>query len=109
MDYGIVHKYLLNEIEFFKVSELEGHISDHCPISFGFKCSYKTTEFKHDIYPLNPNFNVCIDKMLSKVENILNSAAQCVVKERKIGSKSKTKKKKWFDINCYALRKEVIG
>ena len=46
--------------------------------------------------------------MLSKVENILNSAAQRALKERKIGSKSKPKKKKWFDRNCYALRKEVM-
>ena len=51
---------------------------------------------------------VCIDEMLSKVENVSNSAAQRALKERKIGSKSKTKKKKWFDRNCYALRKEVI-
>ena len=138
VDYGIMHKDLLNKIEFFKVSELVGHISDHCPISFGFKCSYKTSEFKHDIYPLQPNFrwgdqsesiyksalssdnivnqinsilqsnetDVCIDEMLSKVENVLNSAAQRALKERKLGSKSK--KKKWFDRNCYALRKEVI-
>ena len=140
VDYGIVHKDLLNKIEFFKVSELVGNISDHCPISFGFKCSYKTTEFKHDIYPLKPNFrwddqsefiyksalssdnivnqinsilqsnetNVCIDEMLSKVGNILDSAVQRTLKERKIGSKSKPKKKKWFDSNCYALRKEVM-
>ena len=56
VDYGIVHKDLLNKTEFFKVSELVGNFSDHCPISFGFKCSYKTTKFKHDIYPLKPNF-----------------------------------------------------
>ena len=120
--------------------KLVGHFSDHCPISFGFKCSYKTTEFKHDVYPLKPNFrrddrsefiyksalssdnivnqinsilqsnetDVCIDEMPSKVENVLNFAAQRALKERKIGSKSKPKKKKWFDRNSYALRKEVI-
>ena len=124
VDYSIVHKDLLNKIEFIKVSELVGHTSDHCPISFGVKLSYQTTEFKHDIYPLKPNFrwddqskfnyksalssdnivnqinsilqsnetDVCIDEILSKVETVLNSAVQRALKERKIGSKSKTKK-----------------
>ena len=49
-----------------------------------------------------------MDEMLLKVENVLNSAAQRALKERNIGSKSKTKTKKWFDRNCYALRREVI-
>ena len=140
MDYGIVHKDLWNKIEFFKVSELVGHISDHCPIYFGFKCSYKTTDFENDLHALKPNFrwdsqsefiyksalssddivnqinsvlrlnetDICVDEMLSKVETILNSAAQRALKERKICSKSRTKKKKWFDRDCYALRREVI-
>ena len=125
---------------FFQVRELVGDISDHCPISCGFKCSYKVTDFKNDIYPLKANFKwdeqsefiyksaltsdgignqittvlqmieneLCIDEMLSKVENILKSAAQGALKERKIYSKAKTTKNKWFDRNCFGLRKEVI-
>ena len=57
---------------------------------------------------LSNETDVCIDEIMSKVENVLNSAAQRALKERKIGSKSKTKRKKYFDRNCYALRKEVI-
>ena len=56
VDYAIVHKDLWNKIDFFKVRELVGDISDHCPISCGFKCSYKVTDFKNDIYPLKANF-----------------------------------------------------
>ena len=125
VDYAIVHKDLWNKIDFFKVRELVGDISDHCPISCGFKCSYKVTDFKNDIYPLKANFKwdeqsefiyksaltsggignqitavlqmteneLCIDEMLSKVENILKSAAQGALKERKIYSKAKTTKK----------------
>ena len=37
--------------------------------------------------------DVRIHEMLSEVENVLNSAAQRALKERKICSKSKTKKK----------------
>ena len=141
VDYGIVHRDLWNRIEFFKVRELVGHISDHCPISCGFRCSYKVTDFVNDMHPLKPNFkwddqsdfiyksalrsdalgnqiesvlqmtesNLCIDEMLSKVENILTSAAHGALKERKtVHSKSKIKKKKWFDRDCYGLRKEVV-
>ncbi|MEW8544065.1 MAG: reverse transcriptase family protein [Candidatus Thiodiazotropha sp.] len=50
-----------------------------------------------------------VDAMLSKVESILNSAAKLALKERKICTKSKTKKKKWFDRDCYALRREVLS
>ena len=56
VDYAIVHKDLWNKIDFFKVRELEGDISDQCPISCGFKCSYKVTDFKNDIFPLKANF-----------------------------------------------------
>ena len=141
VDYGIVHRGLRNRIDFFKVWELFGNISDHCPISCGLKCSYKIANFENDIYPMRPNCkwddqssfiykytlksdgicnqiesvlqmtesNLCIDEMLSKVENILESAAHGALKERKtIYSKFKIKKKKWFDRDCYGLRKEVI-
>ena len=56
--YGIVHKDLRNKIECFKVSELVGHISDHCSIYFGFKCSYKTTDFKNDLHAFKLNFRL---------------------------------------------------
>ena len=47
--------------------------------------------------------------MLSKVENILKSAADGALKQRRtIYSKSKRKKKKWFDRDCYILRKDVL-
>ena len=141
VDYGIVNRGLWDRIDFFKVWELVGHISDHCPISCGFKCSYKIAKVENDIYPLKPNFkwddqsefiyksaltsnsignqiesvlqmtesNLCIDEMLSKVENILKSAADGALKQRRnIYSKSKRKKKKWFDRDCYILRKDVL-
>ena len=52
--------------------------------------------------------DLCIDEMLSKIEIILKSACNGALKERKIYSKSKTKKQKWFDRNCFGLRKEVL-
>ena len=56
VDKGIVHRGLRNRIDFFKVWELFGNISDHCPISCGFKCSYKIANFENDIYTMRSNF-----------------------------------------------------
>ena len=49
-----------------------------------------------------------VDEMLSKVETILSSAAKLALKEKKVCTKSKTKKKKWFDRDCYTLRREIL-
>ena len=49
-----------------------------------------------------------VDEMLSKVETILSSAAKLALKERKVCTKSKPKKKKWFDKDCDTLRREVL-
>ena len=43
VDYGIVQHSLFKEIDFFKVYDLMGHLSDHCLISLGLKCNFKAT------------------------------------------------------------------
>ena len=40
VDYGIVQRNIFNNVDFFKVHNLEGHVSDHCPISLGLKCRF---------------------------------------------------------------------
>ncbi|MCU7800906.1 MAG: reverse transcriptase family protein [gamma proteobacterium symbiont of Lucinoma myriamae] len=140
VDYGLVESDILQNVEFFKVHDLMGHLSDHCIISLGFKCKFKcnVTE-SHGIYELKPNFcwnsqseyifkatlssddimgkinnilhtdkNTDIEEMTESVNNVLNSAAESALRKKKLSKNSSKKKKKWFDRDCFTLRREVI-
>ncbi|MES9993748.1 MAG: reverse transcriptase family protein [Candidatus Thiodiazotropha sp.] len=141
VDYGIVQKELVRYVDFFKVHELVGHISDHCPISFGLKCKYDTFTDTCKIHQLDPNFkwdnkseflykmNLIsdetrkqidtflrigdtedIESMTTDVTDILISAAQSVLRQNKHknGNNLARRRKKWFDQDCFNLRKEVV-
>ena len=94
VDYGIVQNSLFREIDFFKVYDLMGHLSDHCLISLGLKCNFKATvSCKSNIYKLEKNFkwdtlseliykstlvSSSVDK---KIKDILNSGSDMTVED----------------------------
>ena len=41
VDYGIVQNSLFREVDFFRVLDLTGHLSDHCLTSVGLKCNFR--------------------------------------------------------------------
>lgn len=46
--------------------------------------------------------------MMGKVNNILDSAAKSTLKQKKHSKNNKRNNKKWFDTDCFVLRREVI-
>ena len=140
VDYGIVQNSLFREIDFFKVYDLMGHLSDHCLISLGLKCNFKAAaSCNSNIYKLEKNFkwdtqseliykstlvsssvgkkikdilnsgsDMTVEDMTNNVNDILLNSAKQALQQKKHMKRSAKKKKKWFDRDCFALRKEVI-
>ena len=140
VDYGIVQNSLFREIDFFKVYDLMGHLSDHCLISLGLKCNFKATaSCNSNIYKLEKNFkwdpqskliykstlvsssvdkkvkdilnsgsDMTVEDMTNNVNDILLNSAKQALQQKKHMKRSSKKKKKWFDRDCFSLRKEVI-
>ena len=57
IDYGIVQNSLFRDIDFFKVLDLIGHLSDHCLVSVGLKCNFRNgVKSLLNVYKLDNNF-----------------------------------------------------
>lgn len=57
VDYAVVQKDIFRNVDFFKVHDLMGHISDHCLISVGLKCKfYRHLLDSQCIYDLRPKY-----------------------------------------------------
>lgn len=143
VDYGIVQSDIFYTIDYFKVHDFLGHLSDHSFISLGLKCKFKnrTNECLKNTHTINSTFkwdsqselvyrstlssnsirekinklchtcsdtSMTVDDMTEKTNTILLTAANQVLVKRKCSRKHNQKKRKWFDKDCFYLRRDVI-
>jgi exonuclease III len=136
VDYVLVDNTTLSQVRYFKVDDLIGDLSDHCLISFGLavsvtlqhaskKCRNVPRKYKwfdgaeskiNDILGNEENSQAVNDMLhndildincsIEAINKLLCGAASQCLKQTNTKKKSNTGKR-WFNISCSNLRKEV--